>query len=449
MLNRADEACDMLKKHIENKSFVRIISHHDADGLSAAAVIINTLIEEDIQFHVSNVSHLTDDFVRSLKKDKSDLIIFCDMGSQKISILNTFKQDVIIADHHQLSNIESKDHIVHVNPILFGINGSNFLSGAGSIYLVVRNLGKKHLAYLALVGAFGDMQGQNGFEGINKLILDDAIESGILEVNDGLKIVSKSSEPLYKSLAYTFSPPLPGISGDLHASREFLEKLGISYGLKFDDLEDEEKDFLIANLIKINEDIWGSCYTVAKEPPILRDLEEYAYILDECGKNKKFGIALSITIGEREKVLDVAYDLHTKYRENIVKGLEWINKVGATQLDYIQYVYTEDDFLKSILGAIVGIALSCKIVDDSKPILGLSKYHKDIKVTARTVRYMVEKGVNLSKVLHDVASNYNASGGGHDIAAGAMIPFEVKDDFLHLADQMVDYQLNPGDDYAS
>ena len=33
---------------------------------------------------------------------------------------------------------------------------------------------KKHLAYFALVGAFGDMQGQDGFKGVNKLILDDA-----------------------------------------------------------------------------------------------------------------------------------------------------------------------------------------------------------------------------------------------------------------------------------
>lgn len=68
------------------------------------------------------------------------------------------------------------------------------------------------------------MQGQDGFTGVNKLIVDDAKQSGNLEIHDGLKIVSKSSEPLFKSLAYTFSPPLPGITGDLEGSTEFLER---------------------------------------------------------------------------------------------------------------------------------------------------------------------------------------------------------------------------------
>ena len=33
-------------------------------------------------------------------------------------------------------------------------------------------------------------------------------------------------------------------------------------------------------------------------------------------------------------------------------------------------------------------------------------------------------------------------GGGHDIAAGAMIPFDSKDNFLNLVNDMVEYQIN-------
>lgn len=109
------------------------------------------------------------------------------------------------------------------------------------------------------------MQGQDGFTGVNKLIVDDAKQSGNLEIHDGLKIVSKSSEPLFKSLAYTFSPPLPGITGDLEGSTEFLEKMNLSYGIKFTDLGEEEKDILKDELIKINPDIFGDCYTVQKK----------------------------------------------------------------------------------------------------------------------------------------------------------------------------------------
>ncbi len=432
----------MLKEHIENDAVIRIISHNDADGISAAAVIANALAEENVQFHASCIPRLKEDTVNQLRSEKYDLFIFSDMGSPFIKEFNTYKHDVIVADHHQVDDTESESNVVHVNPHLFGVDGSKDLCGAGSAYLTVRDLDKKHLAYFALIGAFGDMQGQNGFTGVNKLVLDDALQSGNLEIHEGLKIVSKSTEPIFKSLAYTFSPPLPGISGDLDGAREFLERMNLSYGIKFTDLEDEEKDLLKDALININPEIFGDCYTVPRETPMLRDLEEYSYVLDACGKNKKQGLGLSIALGEREQALDAALRLQRQYRDQIVKGLQWIKKEGAQQLNAIQYLYSEDKVLKSVMGTIASIALSVELLDDSKPVLGLSRLHNDIKISGRTTRDTVEKGADLGKALRDSSNNFGGNGGGHDIAAGAMIPFESKDNFLHLVDEMVEYQLN-------
>lgn len=441
MLNRASEATDMLKEHIEKDNVIRIISHNDADGISSAAVLANALAEENVQFHTTIIPRLKEDIVNQLRHENYDLFIFSDMGSPFIKEFNTYKHDVIVADHHQVDDTEAESNVVHLNPHLFGIDGSKDLCGAGSSYLTVRELNKKHLAYFALVGAFGDMQGQNGFTGVNKLIVDDAIESGTLEIHEGLKIVSKASEPIFKSLAYTFSPPLPKISGDFEGAREFLERMNLSYGIKFNDLEDEEKDLLKDALISINPEIFGDCYTVPKEAPLLRDLEEYSYILDACGKNKKQGLGLSIALGERDKALDAALKLQRQYRDQIVKGLEWIKKQGAEQLNSIQYLYSEDKVLKSVMGTIASIGLSVELLDDSKPVIGLSRLYKDVKISGRTTRDMVEKGVNLGKALKDSSNNFGGTGGGHDIAAGAMIPYEFKDNFLHLVDEMVEYQL--------
>ena len=431
----------MLKEHIENDEIIRIISHNDADGLSAAAVIANALKEENVQFHTTIVPRLKEDIINQLRHEQYDLFIFSDMGSSFIKELNTFKSDVIVADHHQVDGTESESNLVHINPHIFGIDGSKELSGAGSAYLAIRDLNKKNLAYFALIGAFGDMQCQGGFTGVNKLILDDATESN-LEINEDLKIVSKSSEPLYKSLAYTFTPPLPGISGDPDGSIEFLEKIGLSYGVKFTDLANEEKDILSAELIKINPDILGNCYVIPKEHITIRDIEEYAYILDACGKNKKFGLGLSISLGERDKALSTAAELQRKYRDQIVKGLEWIKREGAVQLDSSQYLYSEDKVLKSVMGTIASIALSVNLINVNKPILGLSRLGKDIKISGRTTREMVDKGVDLGKALRDSSNNFGGQGGGHDIAAGAMIPLESKDNFLHLFNQMIEHQLN-------
>jgi RecJ-like exonuclease len=86
--------------------------------------------------------------------------------------------------------------------------------------------------------------------------------------------------------------------------------------------------------------------------------------------------------------------------------------------------------------------LSVQILDNSKPVIGMSRLHKDIKISGRTTREMVARGVNLGKALQDSSNNFNGTGGGHDIAAGAMIPYEAKDNFLHLVDEMVEYQLS-------
>ena len=442
LLNRASEATNMLKGHIDNDSVIRLISHNDADGISAAAVIANALKEENVQFHTTIVPRLKEDMVNQLRSEKYDLFIFSDMGSPFIKEFNTYKHDVIVADHHQVDDTESESNVVHVNPHLFGIDGSKDLSGSGSAYLTIRDLDKKHLAYFALIGAFGDMQGQDGFTGVNKLILDDAVSSGAVEIHEGLKTVSKSSEPVFKSLAYTFSPPLPGISGDLEGAQEFLERMNLSYGIKFTDLEDEEKDLLKDALMNINPEIFGDCYTLPKEVPLLRDLEEYSYILDACGKNKKQGLGLSIALGERDKALDAAVRLQRQYRDQIVRGLEWVKKYGAEQLNAIQYLYSEDKVLKSVMGTIASIGLSVELLDNSKPVIGMSRLHKDIKISGRTTREMVARGVNLGQALKDSSNNFAGTGGGHDIAAGAMIPFEAKDNFLHLVDEMVEYQLN-------
>lgn len=442
LLNRGCEASDVLEKHIENDNIIRLISHNDADGISAAGIIANAIKEEGGQFHITIVPRLKADVIRDVAKEKYELYVFSDMGSACIKQLNSLKADVIVADHHQPSPHEANDNIVHVNPHLFGIDGSREISGAGSSYVSVRNMGKKHLAYMALIGAFGDMQCQNRFVGVNQLILKDGQEAGNLEIHEDLKIVSKAQEPLFKSIAYTLNPPLPGLTGSLENSQELLEKMGVSYGIKFIDLEDEEKDVVKDELVKVNPQIFGDVYSVPREHPVLRNLEEYSAILDACGKNKEYGLALSIILGEREESLDKALKLQKSYRDDLTKGFDWISREGAQQLNYIQYIYSEDKVLKSIMGTIAGVGMSAKILDDTKPILGLSRLHKDIKVSGRATRPMVAQGVNLGKALSDASVNFGGQGGGHDIAAGAMIPYEAKDQFLHLVDQIIEHQLN-------
>lgn len=422
---------------------VRIISHNDADGISAAGVICNAITKEGGKFHVTIIPRLKDEVLSKFLKEKYKLFIFCDMGSANLKGISRLKGDVIIADHHQTidSTVDEPENLIHINPHLHGLNGTKDVSGSGVSYLTVRPMNYKELASLALVGAFGDMQYKDGFTGVNQTILDDGVESGNIEVRNDLKLAYRSEEPLYKSLSYTINPVLKGISGDEEGSVSFLEKIGISYGIKFQELGDEEKDVLKEELVKINPEIFSKVYSVPSEVPELKNLEDYANVLDACGKNKKQGVGLSICLGERTKSLEEAQTLVKSYREDLVHGIKWIKKEGSVVQDNIQYIYTEDKRKKKIMGTLSSIGLDLEILDPEKPVIAVSKMDNIIKVSGRTTTDMTEKGVNLGYALENASKSFNGSGGGHNIAAGAVIPYREMDNFLNLVDEIVRTQL--------
>ena len=96
----------MLKKHIKEGNIIRLISHNDADGLTSAGVIANAIKEEGGQFHTTILSRLKAEDIEKLSKENYKLFIFSDMGSSCLSKINQLiKADVIIADHHQPSNV--------------------------------------------------------------------------------------------------------------------------------------------------------------------------------------------------------------------------------------------------------------------------------------------------------------------------------------------------------
>ena len=119
LLNKAEEACNLLRRHLKRDHVVRIISHNDADGISAAGVMCNAIAKENGKFHVTIIPRLKDEVLSKFLKEKYKLFVFCDMGSANLRGISRLKGDVIIADHHQTDpTTKLSDNIVHVNPHL-------------------------------------------------------------------------------------------------------------------------------------------------------------------------------------------------------------------------------------------------------------------------------------------------------------------------------------------
>lgn len=446
LLNRADEACNLLRLHIEKQHVVRIISHNDADGLTSAGIFANAIKKAGGKFHITILPRLRDSNVKELNKSRYKLFIFSDMGSGNLESISKLKGDVIIADHHQVPEgvdaeiqVDNKQ-IIHVNPHIFNIDGTKEVSGSGLSYLSVHGYEFYELAGLALTGAYGDMQFKNGPQGINKLILDEAIENNTIVVKDELKLAYSNTQPLNKSITYTYTPVIKELSGNMENTNEFLDKHNIPQDKLLSQLSKEEYETLKNELININEDIYGKIYTIPNIRRELTNIEEYSNLLNACGKNKEYPAAISIEMGKYQQ-MEYAKSLLSKYSSTMQNGIEWIKREGSIQEENIQYIYTEDKEQKKIAAAVSSIGIDLEILPD-KPILSLMKMDNLIKVSSRTTDNMIEKGVNLGVIMNQASNNFNGSGGGHNIAAGATIPANQKDNFIHLVDEMVDYQIN-------
>lgn len=446
LLNRADEACDLLRSHINDQHVVRIISHNDADGLTSAGIFANAIKKAGGRFHVTILPRLRDSNVKELNKSRYKLFVFSDMGSGNLESISKLKGDVIIADHHQVPGdsdpeIQSDNkEIIHVNPHIYDIDGTKDVSGSGLSYLSVHELGYYELAPLALVGAYGDMQFKNGPTGINKLILDEATEHNVMRIEEDLKLAYANTQPLKKSITYTYTPPISGLSGNPLETEEFLDENGINKDETLNRISDDEYETLKDKLVEINPDIYGEVYKINNIRSELTNIEEYSNLLNSCGKNKEYTAAVSIQLGRYEQ-FDYAQNLLSKYASTMQDGVEWIKREGSIQEQNIQYIYTEDKQQKQVAAAVSSIGIELGLLPD-KPILSMMRMDNLIKVSSRTTDEIVERGVNLGVIMNQASANFNGSGGGHNIAAGATIPYNQMDNFIHLVDEMVDYQLN-------
>jgi len=350
-----------------------------------------------------------------------------------------------------------------VNPHLHGIDGSRDLSGAGVTYLVAKALDKTNvdLACVAAVGALGDRQDkyeQRGLGGVNETIVEDAVNSGLLKLENDLLFFGRETRPIHKALAYTTNPFIPGISGEEDASYAFLvQRVGITpkskdKWLALRDLSEEEKKRLFSALADhlaskgLPSDtalsLIGNVYTLTQEEPWtqLRDAREFAVLLNATGRMDKPSIGVAVCMGDRATALEQANTVLEEYRRTITKSLNWLNEKPSRiqELDSIYVVRGENFIHENIIGTVSSI-LSTGLPKHEKPIIAYSAVSGEslIKVSARTLETLTSRGLNLGDILRIAAEKYSGKGGGHDIAAGAQVPVKKMEAFIELVNELV------------
>jgi len=466
--NEAKRAAEFLLENIDKGKNILVISHMDADGISAAGIMGKALFNAEAKFCI-RIERWMDEKVldEACLHGEDALLVFTDMGSGYLDILGAKvgNRPIVILDHHQPIGA-SNESFLQVNPHLFGIDGSREISSAGIAYLVAKFLDKKNinLAYLAVVGALGDLQDkfdERGLGGVNDLIVKDAVESGFLKVETDLLFFGRETRPIHKALAYTANPYIPGISGEEDKSLAFLSELNIKLKRNdrwraLRDLSQDEKrrlfsalhDYLVSRGFRseVAMRLLGKVYVLVKEEPWtpLRDAREFALLLNATGRMEVPGLGVAICMGDRGKAYEEALKTLDEYRRTITKYLRWLDEHSdrIEEWESIYILHGEKDIDERAVSTISTI-LSTNLPKPDKPLIAYSfiPREKILKISARTTDLLTRKGLNLGEIIRVAAEKCSGVGGGHDIAAGAQIPYERKMEFLRNVSLLVKEQI--------
>ena len=471
LLELADLTASRINDWIEANEPIFVISHLDADGISAAGIIGSALVRRSASFHLRITRQLDQVFLSELVAHGLSRYIFCDLGSGQLSHIQEAlsKAEIVILDHHPPDQNRLPSNFRQLNPHVCGFDGTNEVSGAGVAYLAARHLGgsNEDLAALAVVGALGDIQDrgkQHSLIGLNKeIIVEDAIAADVIDRSIDLRIFGRETRPIHIALQYSSDPFIPGISSNPDGDLKFLADLDIE--LREGDqlrtiasLSKEEKrqlnSSLITYMLKQNippreaQSLIGVVYTLKHEEKgsYLRDARMFATLLNATGRSDQGGIGVAICMGNRGSFYRKAESILKEYREQLAIGLQWLTEDvdAVVTRKLIQTFHAKSKVPDTIVGSIAGMALNSRILDWSKPVIAFV-YSRDgrVKVSGRTTRQIVESGADLGEAMKLASEEIGSGseGGGHNIAAGATIPRGQEERFLQVIERILSKQL--------
>jgi len=445
------EAVDEFRK-IPKTATVRVVSHLDCDGICAVSLMIKALMEDHRVYALSIIQQLNLEVLHELAKEEHEYVIFTDLGSgvvDQIARVLAHKK-VFVFDHHELASPAAYPNIVHVNPHRVGINGSKEISGAGVTYMFVKEYNPKlePLAYLAIIGALGDIQDSEGFLPLNQEILKLAEIHGTMEVRKGLRFFGVHTRPIHKALEYCNDPFIPGVTGSESAAIQFLQDLNIppKQGKEwrtFSDLTEDERKRLALHIImrrhkeKLPDDVFGDIYVLPQETtyPQFKDAKEFSTVLNACGRLQKASVGIGACLNDpvfKKKAVTALL----QYRREIVDALKWYRENQNTFIRGERYliINAESNVLPTMIGTMASILAKSGELPEYTYILSMARSaNKSTKVSLRIACMQAPEHVDLHGLIMRIVSRVGGESGGHANAAGAIIPTEFEQKFIEQA----------------
>jgi len=456
--------CDDVKaaaEQIAAAQEVTIISHIDADGIACEAILSQAVSRLEIPVKSVFVRQLEPLTMPQVPADSS-LKVFADLGAGQQNLMRDrgfTDKEVLIIDHHVSQPVDGCSY-TQVNCLPYGFTR---MSAAGVSYLVAKELDNANtdLAMLGVIGNVGDMMAREkcGLVGpAREIIVEDGARHGSVEVRKkDLNCYGTATRPVHLSLAYNDDPFIRGITNNPEGARQFLKRLGIRQQAPdgrwyvWEEIPVEDKrtiisalaEQLMANGEKLDR-LLAETYGFPLETPRtpLRNAQEYATVLNACGRWSKPQVGGAILRGDRGQAYRDAEHMLNNHRSIIRDLLQFIIDTGVKELENLQWLHVGGKYPDTIVGIGAGMALSK--LNSSKPILIMCEVPEDrnlTKVSMRTNERVIERGIDLQQALASASAEYGGGGGGHKIAAGAYIPKTAEQEFVVRVNKILGEQF--------
>jgi single-stranded-DNA-specific exonuclease len=435
MLSSINIAVKEFQELTKNKE-IQIISHHDTDGITSAAILTKALSREGKKFSTRIVKGLDEEIINSLPQDK--IIIFLDLASNSFEYIKKLKTKVFILDHHELTS-DPPENVTIINPHIFG---EEEISGAGVTYLFAKALNEKNieLAHFAVIGMVGDM-----LEKKPSKIYNDIINSSKIILKKGL-IMYPATRPIDKVLEYSSDIFIPGVTGSSIGTSNFLRDLGITRKQgrykSIIELTDEETSKLITAISLQRSDkcdpseLIGNIYLVNFFGN-LEDVRQISAVINACSRLGESGLAISYCL-QNQKAKERVDKLYTKYKQEIVKALNSVATFKKIENKNYIIINAEDKIKDTIIGTIASILSNSRNYEKGKAIIAMAYNEDKIKISARMVG-KTEK--NIREVLNSVVEIIGGEVGGHSAAAGALIEKTKEGEFIDEIKRKLEFEL--------
>ncbi len=439
----SEEFYDILRKgakQILSNEYVRVLAHYDGDGTSAAIILATALERKGIKYHLGYIKSLDgDSFRKRLEEEKDIFTIIVDAGSDQAQYISDF-DNVVILDHHFFT--KSTISCLNINARDYGVNGTREACGATMAFLMALAMDEKNSDLLPffLSGVIADKQDIGGLEGLNLQIMDKYGSSA-----RKVRMLNLEGEDLLDSITYSTDPFFLDLSGYPEKVKAFLGGLGIDPSKKISDITEDQRRELAASLAMemLKRRVGSEALKYLEADIVTFDgieftSKEISSIVDGNSKIGANSLSVQFFLGDksvREEVLSNWKMFKTKLIDYIYRSLKDLYEEKS-----VRYFYAPES---EMAGSISGIMM-LYLLDQSKPLVGfsVSLENKSTKVSGRGTRKMVAKGLNLSTIMKECAKEVGGTGGGHDIAAGAVIPKGSEKEFVTLVNRYVEAQLS-------